>query len=360
VSGEAAAWAELSEAAESTSPDRGLAMLAALRGLVPYDGAWLALADPDTNSYTSVASADLDDRTVRYLCGPQTARDIDLTGTNRPAPPLSPSDLPYAVEELMTWATCLLPAGFHESLSVALYASEGRHIGFLTLLSGTSEPPPPERRHRLGRLTSVFAHAIDPLRSLLPATRLVQGATAGVVLRADGGNSPLPGMDGHPLLDADSIPVAVARDAIESGSVYTSFLWPLSDDSHAAEHIRVTVLTSTEDAPAVVAGMVLLSPPGNLHGLTPRELEVLGHVISGSSNAEIARALVVAQRTVAAHIEHILTKLAAPSRTLAAVRAEREGVYVPPVPRRNAPPRGPSSARPGAPPARPPQPRPGP
>ena len=38
--------------------------------------------------------------------------------------------------------------------------------------------------------------------------------------------------------------------------------------------------------------------------------------------------LVVARRTVAAHIEHILLKLVTPTRTLAAVRAERAGVYV--------------------------------
>jgi hypothetical protein len=41
----------------------------------------------------------------------------------------------------------------------------------------------------------------------------------------------------------------------------------------------------------------------------------------------------VAPRTVAAHVEHVLVKLEAPSRTLAAVRAEREGLYVPVVPR---------------------------
>ncbi|WP_324273181.1 hypothetical protein [Blastococcus brunescens] len=32
---------------------------------------------------------------------------------------------------------------------------------------------------------------------------------------------------------------------------------------------------------------------------------------------------------MAAHLEHILCKLGAPTRTLAAVRAEREGLYVP-------------------------------
>jgi DNA-binding NarL/FixJ family response regulator len=75
---------------------------------------------------------------------------------------------------------------------------------------------------------------------------------------------------------------------------------------------------------------VLLSPAGDLRGLTPRELEVLGLVVDGCSNQQIARALVVAPRTVAAHLEHILVKLHASSRTLAAVRAERQGLYVPP------------------------------
>jgi DNA-binding NarL/FixJ family response regulator len=81
--------------------------------------------------------------------------------------------------------------------------------------------------------------------------------------------------------------------------------------------------------PPPITGMVLLSPPGNLHGLTPRELEVLGLVTEGFSNAEIARALVVSPRTVAAHLEHILAKLSARTRTLAGVRAERDGLFVP-------------------------------
>ena len=76
-------------------------------------------------------------------------------------------------------------------------------------------------------------------------------------------------------------------------------------------------------------GAVVLSPATGLRGLTPRELEVLGLVVDGCSNQQIARALVVAPRTVAAHLEHILVKLGAPTRTLAAVRAEREGLYVP-------------------------------
>ena len=59
---------------------------------------------------------------------------------------------------------------------------------------------------------------------------------------------------------------------------------------------------------------------------------MLGLLVEGCSNQEIARTLVVTPRTVATHLEHVLTKLAAPTRTRAAVRAERDGLDVPPAP----------------------------
>jgi len=59
---------------------------------------------------------------------------------------------------------------------------------------------------------------------------------------------------------------------------------------------------------------------------------VLGLVVEGRSNQQIARQLAVATRTVAAHLEHILHKLDAPTRTQAAVQAVREGCHVPPPP----------------------------
>ncbi|MGT2426101.1 response regulator transcription factor [Amnibacterium kyonggiense] len=96
--------------------------------------------------------------------------------------------------------------------------------------------------------------------------------------------------------------------------------------------MRVTTVTGPDELTSGSTCVVLLSPAGPLRGLTARELEVLGLVIDGCSNAVIANELVVAPRTVAAHLEHILVKLEAPSRTLAAVRAGRLGLYVPPAP----------------------------
>jgi DNA-binding CsgD family transcriptional regulator len=322
---------ELVEVTGSAEPLPQLAedLLTVLRRLLAFDGAWVALADPHHDGYSSLAGVDLDGKTLRYLSGPINARDIEVTGVNRAGPPLSPSDLPYPAAELPTWAECLIPAGLHEALAVGLFAPGGRHVGFLALLSGSKKPPTAGERHRLRRLTPVLARAIDPMRSLLATARLVQGATAGVVLSEDGTLDPLPGLADHPLLAPDSTALDAARAAIAAGQVYTSFLWPLGGRHAPDGHARITALASTEDVPAVLTGTVLVSPPGDLRGLTPRELEVLGLVIEGLSNFEIARALVVAQRTAAAHVEHILAKLSAPTRTLAAVRAERYGLYVP-------------------------------
>src|SRR4029453_5780135 len=226
--------------------------------------------------------------------------------------------------------------GIHEALVLALFATAGRRVGYLALLSGSRQPPSPATRRRLARLAPVRAHGIDPMRSLLTAARLVRGATAGVVLHADGGCQALPGLQADALLVASSPVLAAERERIGDGNVYSSFLWPMGG-SHAPDgHVRVTVLAAPEDLPPGLTAVALLSPAPDLHGLTPRELEVLGLLVEGGSNHEIARMLVVAPRTVAAHLEHILLKLGAPTRTVAAVRAEREGLYVPARSRRRA------------------------
>ena len=60
--------------------------------------------------------------------------------------------------------------------------------------------------------------------------------------------------------------------------------------------------------------------------LSEREVEVLALIARGLSNREIAEALVISDRTVQAHVSHILHKLHLPSRTQAALYAVREGL----------------------------------
>jgi DNA-binding CsgD family transcriptional regulator len=326
--------AELTRIAASSDPmpARARAMLVALHSLVPYDAAWLAFADPLSSNYVSLASVGLDEPVVDFLGGPVMAHDIEVMGTDQEQPPASPSDLPYPAERLSTWTDCLIPAGFHEALTMALFTPGGRRVGFLALFSNQECPPSETSRRRLTSLAPVLARGLDPMPSLLSTARLVRSATAGKVLRSDTRTEALPGVSDDPLLRTGSPVLTTARGRLSEGQVYSSFLWPRGMWPTTGGYARVTVLAAPDDLPAILGGVVLLSPATDLRDLTPRELQVLGLVVEGCSNQEIARQLVVAPRTVAAHIEHLLVKLDATTRTLAAVRAEREGLYVPPVP----------------------------
>jgi DNA-binding CsgD family transcriptional regulator len=61
-------------------------------------------------------------------------------------------------------------------------------------------------------------------------------------------------------------------------------------------------------------------------GLSPRELEVLGLIVGGHTNREIAATLIVSEHTVARHVQNIFGKLDVSSRTAAAAFAHRYGL----------------------------------
>jgi DNA-binding NarL/FixJ family response regulator len=63
--------------------------------------------------------------------------------------------------------------------------------------------------------------------------------------------------------------------------------------------------------------------------LTPREREVLGYIVKGSTNREIAEQLSVSVGTVKIHVERIIGKLGVSDRTQAAVRAVECGLLDP-------------------------------
>ena len=64
----------------------------------------------------------------------------------------------------------------------------------------------------------------------------------------------------------------------------------------------------------------------NSFGLTERELEVLGLIVDGLTNPEIAKKLFITRATAKAHVHSILQKLYVDDRTQAAVTAMREGL----------------------------------
>ena len=95
---------------------------------------------------------------------------------------------------------------------------------------------------------------------------------------------------------------------------------------------------------AVVAGLVVLRPEhavpvaaepvvrdgqrGTPTRLTPRELEVLAHLVDGLSNRMIATQLEVSERTVKFHVASIFEKLGVRGRTEAITTALRRGLVL--------------------------------
>ncbi|MFE5245430.1 MULTISPECIES: response regulator [unclassified Streptomyces] len=85
------------------------------------------------------------------------------------------------------------------------------------------------------------------------------------------------------------------------------------------------VLLQPEVADALLAQEDTSGGTGRGSTLTEREREVLGLIADGRSNREIARALVLSEKTVKTHVSNILMKLDVADRTQAALWAVRHG-----------------------------------
>nr|WP_203622162.1 response regulator transcription factor [Streptomyces sp. SID8499] len=86
------------------------------------------------------------------------------------------------------------------------------------------------------------------------------------------------------------------------------------------------ILLQPEVAGALLSQEEAQSGLGRGGSLTEREREVLGLIADGRSNREIARALVLSEKTVKTHVSNILMKLDLADRTQAALWAVRHGV----------------------------------
>jgi len=77
----------------------------------------------------------------------------------------------------------------------------------------------------------------------------------------------------------------------------------------------IDLLERWQDAFFAALPQEVASPP-----LTAREREVVEHVLAGESNAEIAAALGMSEKTVKTHLTHVYAKVGVRSRTELTVR----------------------------------------
>jgi GAF domain-containing protein len=186
--------------APASLQERAAEVLAVLGRVLPYDAAWLAVRDPEGRRHVPLATAGPAEPLRRYFGTAGADAEVEQLGLNRHRPPMLASEIPVPLPELHAWADHLLPAGFHGGLAAGLFTPNGRHVGFLSLLTEDPRRPDPADRAVVAAVTALIAHGLDRAREIAASARIVDSASAGVVLTRGGDTLPLPGLPDHRLL----------------------------------------------------------------------------------------------------------------------------------------------------------------
>lgn len=255
---------------------------------------------------------------------------MDRLGLNRRRPPMLATEIPIPLSEVRAWADHLIPAGFRQGLAAGLFTPEGRHIGFLSLLSEDESRPGDADRRVVAAATTVIATALDRTRDIAETAKMVNRASAGVVLTRGGDVLPLPGLDDDRLLSPGSPVLAVAAQELAGSGPYISFLAP-APDTQVERLVRVVALDVSRRELDHLSAAVLLCRPGDVRGLTVLDLRVLGHLVEGITEVPaLAAALAVTPEVVSDSLARSLAALGTTDLTVAAVRAVSSGIRLPP------------------------------
>ncbi|MDT4992166.1 MAG: hypothetical protein QOH97_2058 [Actinoplanes sp.] len=298
-----------------------------LRTVVPFEAAWIGVFDTRRHGYQTLTAVGHDEANRAYLESSGFNEQVEASGLFRRNGPLCLRDVPVPPAEIPSWAEHWWPAGYREGIGVPLVARDGRHLGLMTMYTDSPAHPSDAARDVIGTIAPMISAAIDPMSTVAGLAALVGDARAGSVIGRSGSVYRVPGMPLHPLLTPDSRVVPIALAKLTHRRAQTAFLCP--DPRGRDDYVRVTAIACPPRAPNYFVALILISPSGDLRGLTRRELEVLGFIIDGQANQYIAHTLFITERTVAAHLEHIRAKLDAPTRTVAAVRSLHLALYVP-------------------------------
>lgn len=110
-----------------------------------------------------------------------------------------------------------------------------------------------------------------------------------------------------------------AHEANQAARATIQKLANMIDDQALREHFEAGSVGMFEGE----QGAAVETLPTDHETLTPREFEVLGHLVEGKTDREIADDLFISPRTVMRHVANILNKLDVSSRTAAATFAVR-------------------------------------
>jgi hypothetical protein len=303
---------------------RADALLECLRGVVPYAASWIAVRDPETRMHRRVGSHGDIDSLSRYFALPEADAEVEALGLNRFQPPVPASALPVPFADTRAWGEYLLPAGFTDGIAMGLFTDDGRHLGFLCLLSDEPRYRTVTYADVLAGLRPIFAQALDRLPSFAAAAELTGDAVGGIAITRAGRCMPVPGVSTHPLLAEGSATLAVARQHARTPGVASTFLSPWAGDV-----VRVSVLDCRDESADHLCSLVLIRPAPDPALLGLPDLRMVGALVDGWDDDRIRAETGVQDPT--GYVQALAHRLALPSVDLLVRHAAREGLYLPPA-----------------------------
>lgn len=299
-------------------------VIEALRGVLPYAAAQITLRDPFADGHRTLVNRGYSDRVVAYVDSDYPNRDPSMPAIVGGRQPVRMRDTEFDYRSTYSYVEYWGPEGYGDGMTTPLFAPDGRYVGLVNTSTEDESVLTDDIRDYMGILSGVLGAMVDPLADIATwldderdARRLVVRADGAVLARSESEEQGLPPTVDRALLvdlarDLGGRPLVTARGLVE-------------DEDGALVQVQMMQTRSTRLAAEPVA-LISLRYAGRPFGLTARETVVLRHIADGACNRDVAARLGVAPRTVATHVEHVLRKLGAESRTGAAARAVEHGL----------------------------------
>ena len=296
-----------------------LEILELFRDVVPYAAASFSAWNPLTDRHETVASCGYPPALLEHVDTWFVRHDpvYVLMRTQDPRP-LRWRDMPFDYRSTYTATEFLIPLGFDEGVTTCLYTPDGRYTGSFHVSCDSPEHPTDAAMDAFAVLQSTLAGLLDALRGpACMAATIAPGAEA-AILTPSGELVALPGRPCGSHLRGRGPLASVVLALLDTRSAVSRGMWRADDNTWLSVRLE----------PLDGGTLVVCAPADPPHELTARELEVLTLMAHGASNPQVAATLTISVKTVARHVEHILEKLGAPTRSAAAARAVAEGLVL--------------------------------